>query len=292
MTVLEAFLQGVLQGFTEFLPVSSSGHLSLFQYFTGNSGETGFLFSILLHAGTLVAVCIVFFPTLWALLWEAFALVGDLCRGKFSARRMNEERRMLLFLLLSLVPLALIVALRDWVSGFSTDRDITVEGFCFLVTGCALLTASSRARGRKAANGMRASDALAIGAAQVVATMPGISRSGATISTGLLCGLERQYAVSYSFILGIPAVLGAIILETKDAVAEGVTLPVPVMLTGFVTAAVFGVLSIKLVQWLIKGDRFRLFGYYTLCLGIVVLTIGFIDRFTGYPIQGWVSSLL
>ena len=103
MSVLEAFLQGVLQGLTEFLPVSSSGHLSLFQYFTGNSGDTGFLFSILLHAGTLIAVFIVFRRTIADLILEAFSLLRDLFTGRFSAKNMSPSRRMLLFLLLSLL---------------------------------------------------------------------------------------------------------------------------------------------------------------------------------------------
>ena len=136
MTIFEAFLQGLIQGFTEFLPVSSSGHLSLFQYFTGNSSETGFLFSIVLHAGTLIAVCIVFWRTIWELFCEGLSLLVDLVTLRFDARRMSPSRRMLLFLLLSLLPLFGMVLLKDRIAGFSTDNDITVEGFCFLVTGC------------------------------------------------------------------------------------------------------------------------------------------------------------
>ena len=128
MSVLEAFLQGVLQGLTEFLPVSSSGHLSLFQYFTGNSGDTGFLFSILLHAGTLIAVFIVFRRTIADLILEAFSLLRDLFTGRFSAKNMSPSRRMLLFLLLSLLPLAVMFLIKDWVEGFSTEI-----GFDFLL---------------------------------------------------------------------------------------------------------------------------------------------------------------
>ena len=117
MSVLEAFLQGVLQGLTEFLPVSSSGHLSLFQYFTGNSGDTGFLFSILLHAGTLIAVFIVFRRTIADLILEAFSLLRDLFTGRFSAKNMSPSRRMLLFLLLSLLPLAVMFLIGFFVFG-------------------------------------------------------------------------------------------------------------------------------------------------------------------------------
>lgn len=291
MTILEAFLQGVLQGFTEFLPVSSSGHLSLFQYFTGNSGESAFLFSILLHAGTLIAVCIVFWRTIWELICEAFSLVGDIFTRRFNAHRMSPSRRMLLFLLLSLVPLFLMVLLKDVISGFSTDRDITVEGFCFLITGTLLLFASGAEHGRKNAANMTARDAITIGAAQVFATMPGISRSGSTICAGMLCGLERSYAVSYSFILGIPAVLGAIILEIPDAIAQGDMLPMPIVMTGLFTSIAFGVLSIKLVQWVVKGNKLKYFGWYTLVLGVAVLAAGIIDHISGYPVQQFLAHL-
>ena len=156
MSVLEAFLQGVLQGLTEFLPVSSSGHLSLFQYFTGNSGDTGFLFSILLHAGTLIAVFIVFRRTIADLILEAFSLLRDLFTGRFSAKNMSPSRRMLLFLLLSLLPLTVMFLIKDWVEGFSTDNDVTVEGFCFLLTGVMLLTGCKHDHGRKNASRMKA----------------------------------------------------------------------------------------------------------------------------------------
>lgn len=292
MTILQAFLQGMLQGLTEFLPVSSSGHLSLFQYLTGQSGENAFAFSILLHAGTLVAVVACFFRTICNLVYEALLMAGDLLTGRFRQKPLTAQRRTVLYLLLSTLPLGLMIFIKDFVERFSTDRDITVEGFCFLITATLLLLASRRRPGKKDGESIAAGDALVVGCAQVLATMPGISRSGATISAGLLRGFSRDYAVSYSFILGIPAVLGATVLEVKDAVqAGGLDLPISIGVIGFVSAVVFGILSIKLVQWLVKGDKFRYFGYYTLALGIVVLVVGFIDQFTGYPIQQFFSSL-
>ena len=291
MTVLEAFLQGVLQGLTEFLPVSSSGHLSLFQYFTGNSGETGFLFSILLHAGTLVAVCIVFWNTIRDLILEAFSLIADLFTGKFNAKQMRPKRKMLLFLILSVLPLFLLVAFKDVISAFSEDNDIVVEGFCFLITGTLLMFAYGADKGHKKANTMTHRDALAVGGAQLFATMPGISRSGSTITVGLLCGFDRAYAVAYSFILGIPAVLGAIVLEAKDAIeANSIGLPLSVMIVGFISSVLFGVLSIKLVQWIVKGNKLNYFGWYTLALGIATIGIGVTDHFTGYAIQRFLAG--
>lgn len=286
MSILDAILQGVLQGLTEFLPVSSSGHLSLFQYFTGNSGENGFLFSILLHAGTLVAVCVVFWKTILQLAYETVTMAGDLVTGKLKGKRLNSRRRMVLMLILSILPLFLMLLLKDFVSGFSTDKDITVEGFCFLLTGIMLLIASRKGEGgSKTAVNMTPKNALAVGVAQLIATMPGISRSGSTISTGLLCGFDRSFAVSYSFILGIPAVLGAIVLEVGDAMKEELTIPVAVMIAGLVTSIMFGILAIKFVQWLVKGNKLKYFGIYTLILGTVVIIIGTVDHMTGYSIQ-------
>jgi undecaprenyl-diphosphatase len=290
MTVLQAFLQGVLQGLTEFLPVSSSGHLSLFQYFTGNSGESGFLFSILLHAGTLVAVCIVFWKTIWGLIQEAFSLLRDLFTGRFDAKQMRPQRRMLLFLVLSLLPLFLMFLFKDIISSFSEDKDIVVEGFCFLITGTLLMFAYGADKGRKKAGSMTARDALAVGGAQLFATMPGISRSGSTITAGLLCGFDRAYAVAYSFILGIPAVLGAIVLEAKDALDAG-SVGSPFRCSGRVyQLTLFGILSIKLVQWIVKDNKLNYFGWYTLALGIAAISVGSIDHFTGYAIQRFITG--
>ncbi|MCI8756524.1 MAG: undecaprenyl-diphosphate phosphatase [Oscillospiraceae bacterium] len=293
MTILDAVLQGILQGLTEFLPVSSSGHLSLYQYFTGNSGETAFLLSILLHAGTLVAVCVCFYKEILRLIYEFLCIIQDIFHRRGPAgkpHRMPPERRTVIMLILSTLPLAFMLLLKDRVEQFSTDNNITVEGFCFLLTAILLFLGSGRSRGRKNGATITWQNALAVGAAQVAATMPGISRSGSTISTGLLCGFEREYAVSYSFIMGIPAVFGAIILELKDlGTAEG--LPAAVLLTGFFTAVIFGILSIKLVQWLVRGNKFRIFAYYTLVLGIVVLIIGFIDSFTSHAVQEFFIQL-
>lgn len=292
MTILDAVLQGILQGLTEFLPVSSSGHLSLYQYFTGNSGEAAFMLSIMLHAGTLVAVCVCFYKEILRLIYEFLCLVQDLFSKKRRPRRPPPERRTVMMLIISTLPLALMLLLKDRVEQFSTDRDITVEGFCFLVTALLLFLASRHSHGRKNGATVTWKNALAVGAAQVVATMPGISRSGATISTGLLCGFQREYAVSYSFIMGIPAVLGAIVMEVGSAAAAKEPLPLPLLITGFITAVIFGILSIKLVQWLVRGNRFRLFAYYTLVLGVVVLVIGFADSFTDHAVQQFFAGLM
>lgn len=243
------------------------------------------MFSIVLHAGTLVAVCLVFRKMILRLIVELIHLISDIFTRSVHKRLASPSRRTLLHLMISTLPLFAVFFLKDMVEGFSTDQDITVEGFCFLLTGIMLMLASHRRPGRITGAGIKGRNAVAIGVAQAVATMPGISRSGSTVATGIICGLEPGYAVSYSFVLGIPAVLGAIVLEIKDAIAQGVSIPVPVLIVGFLSSVIFGLFAIKLVQLVVKGNKLRYFGYYTLILGLVVIVVGFIDNLAGHPIQ-------
>lgn len=282
MTIFDAVLQGIIQGLTEFLPVSSSGHLSLIQHFTGQSGEAGGSFSIMLHFGTLIAVFIAFWPTIRELILEAFAMLADLFRGKLRFWTDNPRRRMIWMLLLALIPLVLVLPIKDFYSSLSEDNSIIAEGICFLITAFLLLLSDKVVKGKKGPLEMKPRDAAAIGIAQAIAPLPGISRSGSTICTGLLTGLSREYAVAFSFILGIPAVLGANLLEIKD-VLEGTapTFPLPVLLTGMAVSAIVGLLAIWMVKVLVNRDRFKYFGYYTALLGIVTLGIGIFEQVSG-----------
>ena len=285
MSVWDALIQGIVQGLTEFLPVSSSGHLSLVQYFTGNSGETGAFFSILLHLGTLLAVLIAFRKTIWELIVEAFAMVGDMFHRKFSFKTMNGKRRMIWMFVLSEIPLLVFLLVKDYISMVSSDNSILIEGFCFTVTGVLLLLADKLGSGKVNMDNMKGKDALAMGVAQGIATLPGISRSGSTVATGLLMGLDRGYAVAFSFIMGVPAVLGANVLELMDVIGEPFPIGMDIALVGVAAAVIFGLLAIKMVQWLIHTDKYKYFGYYTLALGAAVIVIALIEWGTGHMIQ-------
>lgn len=290
MAVISAVLQGILQGLTEFLPVSSSGHLSLYQYFTGISSEGSVAFSVMLHLGTLLAVIIAFRETIWELLKEFFRMIADLFRGRLFKEKAAPTRRMLYLLILSCVPLLLVLPLKDVVEGISADNDILVEGICFLITAALLFWADRNTHGRKTAAAMKGKDALAVGIAQLCATLPGISRSGSTIAAGMVRGLEKSYAVSYSFILGLPAVLAAGLLDLKDAGAMDIGWGTA--LIGMAAAAVFGLLAIRLVKWLIKSDKFRIFAIYTLILGSITVVLGIIEKCSGNAIQALISGLI
>ena len=279
MSLWDAILQGIIQGLTEFLPVSSSGHLSLYQHFTGQSGEAAGLFSILLHLGTLVAVCIAFWDTIWGMVVEFFRMIGDLLKGKFTFRTTNPNRRMIFMMIVALAPLLVFFFLRDWYTSLSADNDIIVEGLCFLATAGLLYMADHLVPGKKTASNMRLRDALLVGTMHGFVPLLGLSRSGSTISAGIFAGLTREFAVSFSFILGIPAVLGANIFEVKDALEAGVEMQLLPMLIGMVVAAVVGFLAIKLVRWLARSGNFKVFTWYTAILGAATVIIGVVEKF-------------
>ncbi len=290
MSMTEAVIQGIIQGLTEFLPVSSSGHLALYQYFTGNNSESGALFSLVLHLGTLLAVLIAFWSSILPLIIEFFSMVGDLFRGRLRLDTRREERRMIFLLIVSLLPLGLTFLLKDILQGTAADGNIVVEGVCFLVTSALLLLADSCPPGRIRAKQMSYRAAVAIGFAQAVAPLPGISRSGSTLSTGLILGLDRKYALDFSFIMGIPAVLGALLLDAKEILGGGLAIEPGVVAAGLATSLVFGLLAIGMVRWLVSSRKLRWFGFYTLVLGVVTLGIGICDVLFGHPVQAAVIA--
>ncbi|MGN0539412.1 MAG: undecaprenyl-diphosphate phosphatase [Candidatus Fimenecus sp.] len=280
MSIIKAIILGIVQGITEFLPISSSGHLSLFQHFMGVSGEGSLMFSVLLHVGTLIAVFIVFYKTIFELVVEFFSLLNDIFTGKFKFKELKGKKKMLVMFVFSCIPLLLLLIpvgndmkLMDLLGGLSEDDSILVEGVCFTLTGFLLLSSTYVAKKRPLNRSVNTLDAFAIGIAQVFAAgFPGISRSGSTISTGMICGVSKEYMVEYSFILGIPAIMVASVVEFKDAIEAGSPLELLPTIIGIVVAAVTGVACIKLLQWILKKDMWKYFGFYCLIIGI--FTIG------------------
>ncbi len=284
MSILDAIFQAIVQGLTEFLPVSSSGHLSLIQHFTGTSGEGSLMFSAILHLGTLVAVFVAFWDTIWALIKEFFVMLKDIFTGKFKWSTMNGERRMIIMLVISLAMLIPFYFFKDFFTGVAEDSSIMLEGFCFLYTAVILYLSDRCVKGHKKPENINVRNAVTVGVFQGVALLPGVSRSGSTICSGLFCGFSRETAVRYSFILGIPAILGGCLLEVKDAVSTGIEIePLPYII-GFVIAAVVGVLAIKMVSWLVKSEKFKIFAFYTFILGIVVIGISIYELISGHPL--------
>lgn len=279
MSILNAIIQAVIQGLTEFLPVSSSGHLALFQHFTDVSAEEGTFLSVVLHLGTLVAVFIAFRKTIWGIILEFFRMLGDIFTGKFHWRGMNEYRRMLIMLIVATLPLFVILPVYQNYKVYLDSPNLFFLGICFILTSLLLYLSDRVVKGAKTGRDMRYRDAVAVGVTQCVATLPGISRSGSTVAASLLCGLSKKFAVQFSFILGIPAILGAGVLEISDAVSSQASIDWLPVIIGFLVAAVVGFLAIKMVAWLVKKDRFRIFAYYTLAVGAVTIGTGIYETF-------------
>ena len=287
MSVLEAFLQGLIQGFTEFLPVSSSGHLSLFQHFFGLNGENAVAVTLVLHLGTLIAVFVAFWDKIKRLIVEFFRMLGKIFTGKFKFKESSPEQRMIIMLIVSILPLFVFYIFKDFFEGLASDSDIIVEGIGFLYTSALLFLSTSKrfADGKHTCGDVTAGSALLIGAFQGVALVPGISRSGSTISAGLLTGLKREDAVEYSFILGIPIILAGSLLKLKDIGGASESIGILPLIVCFVVAAVAGYFAIRLIKLLVVSDKFRIFAYYTLALGIIVLCAGIYEHVTGTVIS-------
>ncbi len=289
MEILKALLLGIVQGITEFLPISSSGHLSLFRHLFNIETESAGLFSAMLHIGTLVAILLMFYKPIYELFEEFVLCFKDLFSGKFTfnLKKMSPTRRMLFMFVISCVPLLLLLiptgngnTLMDSVEVFSSDDSVLAEGICFMFTGFLLILGTTLNANFKKKKNITPVSALFIGIAQFFAAcFPGISRSGSTISAGLSCGVSKKSAIRYSFILSVPAVLASGLVEFKDAMETDVIVPVFPLIIGVITSAVVGVFAIKLLQILMKKDLFRYFGFYCLALGFITTVLSAIEKF-------------
>lgn len=279
MDLFSIIIQGIIQGLTEFLPVSSSGHLSVVQHFM-NMGEESLIVSIVLHLGTLLAVFCAFYKTIWGMIKEFFLTIKDIFTGKFSWKNMNDNRRLMFMVIIATLILVPVYFFRDFFTSVEGDGDIIFEGCAFIFTAILLFLSDACVKGFKTGKDMTIKDALTVGLFQCVALFPGVSRSGSTTAAGLFCGLTKETAVTYSFILGIPAILGGSVLELGSAVSSGIELDIVLLVVGFCAAAITGFLSIALVKLIIKHDKFKIFGIYTLILGILCVGYGIFELVT------------
>ena len=271
MTYLMSAILGFVQGVAEFLPISSSGHLTLLQYFFGME-EPDNLFNILLHFATLLAVCAVYFQDIAEMVLEFFRGVRDLVRPGGYRGNPPATRRLVLLIIVGTLPLFAVLPIKDAVQGLSNS--MVFVGCALLVTGVLLFVSDRVKKGHKTERSATWLDALIVGVCQAIATVPGISRSGMTITAGCFVGYERTFAVRFSFILSIPAILGANILSIFDAMETGVNpAELPVYLVGVVTAAVVGYLCIRLLKMIANKGRFGFFAYYCWAAGALTLLL-------------------
>ena len=279
MSILSAVIQGIIQGLTEFLPVSSSGHLSLYQHFSGQSGEGSLLFSAVLHMGTLIAVFIVFRRRITDMIRETALIVKNIFTGRFSRKDLTPDGRGVIMIVLSLLMLLPFYIFRDVFESVSEDSDIIAEGICFIYTAVLLFMTDRCKNTNKTMGDITPKNAVTVGFFQGLALLPGVSRSGSTIAGGTFCGFDRDTAVEYSFILGIPAILGGCFLEGKKAFETGTAMNTdPIcMAVGLAASAIVGVIAIRLVKFISNGRKFKVFGVYTLILGVCTVIAGIVD---------------
>ena len=272
MTYFMAILLGLVQGIAEFLPISSSGHLALMQHFFSGMQEPDNLYTILLHFATLIAVCIVYWQDIVSMIVEFFRGLAAL----FTRRGGRETeppaaRRLVMLVILGTLPLVLVLPINDKLDALSSHPAFIT--CALMVTGFLLFVSDRMAKGRKTERTARVTDALLVGVAQCIATVPGLSRSGTTIAAGMALGFDRKFAVRYSFLLSLPAVLGATLLQLiKTVKAGGIDMSLlPKYLVGMVVAGVVGYFSIQLVKLLADKGKFGKFAYYCWAVGIVAL---------------------
>ncbi len=271
LTYLQALILGIVQGLGEFLPISSSGHLAVIQYFFGIEGESVLLFAVMLHLGTLISVFIIYWHDIVKLVKELFAVIKDIFTGKGLRINDNPVRRLGFMIIVATIPTALIgLFFNDIFAGLYLS--LIAVGVGFLVTGTILFIAEKMGKNEKKVWGMKFRHAVFIGIMQGIAICPGVSRSGSTLFGGLMSGLDRNFALRFAFLISIPSILGSVILEFPPAISAGLPAGMwgPVIL-GTVVSAISGFIAIKAMLKIVAGKRLTVFSWYTWVLGAAVL---------------------
>ena len=289
MSVCQAILLGVIQGITEFLPVSSSGHLVLLQQVLNLEIENSLFFEAMLHIGTLLAVIAVFradITRIFRELLHIFADIFDNIKIWFQNKSFQDEkryhkllssnyRRFVILLLISTIPTGVIgYLIRGMVEEASGNLLAPAIGF-FVTAILLLVTECAAEENEKSPHDTSFSEAAAIGIFQGFAAFPGVSRAGATLSACFICGFSRKYAMKYSYIMSIPAILGAAIMEFGGAKIGGNTVGIGIYLLAMMSAAAVGYFSIRFSLSMIRQKKLRYFSMYCMVIGILSIILHF-----------------
>jgi undecaprenyl-diphosphatase len=268
MTILESIILGVVQGLTEFLPVSSSGHLELGKALFNIDITDDLLFSIVVHLGTALATIIVFRKTILSLIKSTF----NYCLKKGQVAETEKDNfKLSIYLIISSFPVLLIGLLfKDQVDELFSG-DLLLVGLALLVTTGFLLSTVILSKVEKPGK-INASNAIVIGITQAIAVIPGISRSGATISTSLVLGVNKEEAAKFSFLMVIIPIIGANTLEIYDAYQAGIsTESAEILIVGFLAALISGYIAIKFMLEIIRRSKLHYFALYTFIVGVVAI---------------------
>lgn len=271
MNTLQALLMGILQGLTEYLPVSSSGHLTIASEIFGIEGEENMMFTIAVHVATVLSTLVILGHEIWKILVGTFAS-NPLRSGQSGMAALNPDQRYVVNILVSMIPIGIVgVFFKDKVEDIF-GSGLLIVGICLLVTAC-LLAFSYYARPREREN-ISARDAFIIGLSQALAVLPGLSRSGTTIATGLLLGNKKASMAQFSFLMVIPPILGEALLDVlkmvKGEELAGNIGMVP-LAVGFVAAFISGCMACKWMIGIVKKGKLVYFAYYCAFVGLTIL---------------------
>ena len=275
MKLWEAIILGLVQGIAEFLPISSSGHLSIIQnlFNIQSAEEDHMLFNVLLHFATLISVCIFYWSDVREMLQAAVGIVSP-DRTK-ERKKKNPAGRLIIMIVAATIPLVFVMPIKSQLEKLNTSTSFI--GIALILTGFMLFVSDKMAVGSKTSKNMKIRDGLIIGICQAVAVIPGLSRSGTTITAGIATGLDREFAVKFSFLISIPAVLGATLLEIIDLFSVGIDIKlIPVYLVGMLVAGFVGYLSISIVKYIGKSGKFGRFAYYCWVVGVLTIILSLI----------------
>ena len=283
MTLIQSVFLGIVQGVTEFLPVSSSGHLAILRNLFGIQTDGGLLFDVMLHLGTVIAICAVFWKDILRMAGETARMISDICKNssifihnkkekdaiRYKRILHNNYRRFVVMVLCATIPTAVIgYTARDLVN--MAYDSLLMPGIGLIMTAVLLIIADASESGKKIPKDISFTSAFMIGIAQGISTLPGLSRSGATIAASLISGYDRRFAVKYSFIMAIPAILGAVILELAQPGSSNVSLTqFFIYLIGAAVAGVVGFFCIKKMLKSVRRKKVSGFAIYCLIVGSV-----------------------
>ena len=274
MTLLEAIICGIIQGLTEFLPVSSSGHLALAHALFGmQSSESYLTFDILLHLATLFVVFVVYYKEIFSLVPAFFTMIGKVFRRKFSLSEYTKTERCVILLIIATLPLVAAFWLEDVVAAVTAYT--RAVGIILIANGILLFVSDRLAGKGERREELSPGGALGVGLFQLLAVFPGLSRSGSTISGGLLFGLDRKEAVKFSFVLSIPAILGANLFNIPEALGTEISKnELSCYLAGMFCAMICGFAAMKLLLYISEKSKFGFFSYYCIAVGILAAVFG------------------
>ncbi|WP_295600063.1 undecaprenyl-diphosphate phosphatase [uncultured Methanobrevibacter sp.] len=268
MDILQGIIIGIVQGLTEFLPVSSSAHLVFIQNLLGV--ESSLAFDTFLHLGSLIAVLWFFRYDIYKMLKSWWLSIGDILQGRFREGFYDDPyKRLAWYVIMATIPVGIVGLLfEDSVDALFSGA-LYVPAFFLFVTGTILYLSQRMPSGNINYNNITKKEALFMGLGQACAILPGLSRSGTTIAAGLTIGLDKEFAAKFSFILSIPAILGAFLLQAKDIGSAMDANFLPVIL-GFIASIIAGYMAIKWMLDLVQNRNLDIFSYYCWLMGLIV----------------------